>query len=93
MCPQVYSFLCGPGSLLRGKAVSEKSVPLCKVEAIGGAEVGLRSRLCSLLSGRRGQQGDFPQKVRGSMGPGVSTDPPLEFLQAESLKGANYRRL
>lgn len=69
MCPQVYSFLCGPGSLLRGKAVSEKSVPSCKVEAMGGAEVGLRSRLCSLLRERRVQQEDFPQKVRGSMGP------------------------
>lgn len=39
-------------------------------------------------------QGDFPQSVRGlppSTGPVSPTDSPLECLQAESLKGANYR--
>lgn len=49
--------------------MSEKSAPLCKVKVIGGVKVGLRSGLSSLLSEKLAQQGGFPQKVRGSMGP------------------------
>lgn len=81
-----------PERKIRG-SVCKPSVPLCKVKEIGGAEVGLD--LCFALSQVKvTTQGAFPQKVRGSppsMGPVSLTDYPLESLQAETLKGANYQ--
>lgn len=71
----------------------EKSVPLCKVKALGGAGVGLGPWLCSLPSeSHQARRFSSESEGLGSQHGAVSpTDYPQESLLAESLTGANYR--